>query len=389
MGLRNLFDSLVHTPSTSFTSFQVPGENALELGTLGQAAAFVPEETYFEIRLSQLHLQYQRENWRQFIPLASLMTQFLYAGKRRTVPFVVGPELLATVPQLEKQDRVEFRNVRVAGPYPYAGDDLELFVGLFRVVTRDWAGPVLSLLESMTKAFDLSKLSSFVSVTEPLVSGIEGLLGMRDVELRMAMYRQLATPSGEVAQPQGGGPTLQPGFYVLMGALPHPLSEPERRALRVRDGTLWRYDDSGGPVEFREADFLLFEMVPLLSRPDYTTFDFHTVYWQKVLDHIWNGHPDAAQQTLRLLATSLVQCQDITEPHRKRLLVMYRRKFDEEIEAQHLFEEQGEGQHFDDGAARSALSEADLRMAVETGQGSETAPAGSYQPETVLAELGI
>jgi len=384
MQLRKLFDSVTRTPSTSFASFQIPEDCVLDTGTAGQGAGFVPEETYFEIRLSQLHLQYGREYWRQFIPLASLMTQFLYAGERRTVPFLVGPELLASVSQLDKRNYVEFRNVRVAGPFPYAGDDLELFAGLFRVVTSDWAGPVLSLLETMTKAFDLSKLSSFVSVAEPLVSGIEGLLGMRDVELRMAMYHQLANPSGETAQRYQGS-VLKPGFQVLIGAV----GESERQALRVRDGILWRCDDSGGLAEFREADFLLFEMVPLLSRPDYTTFDFHKIYWPKVVDHIWNGNPEAARKTLRLLATSLAGCQDITGPHRKRLLAMYLKKFEEETAAEQLLDEEGGKQGFEE-TPRSALSEADLRTAVETGERSPaTASAESYQPETILAELGI
>src|ERR1700684_4410385 len=104
MSLRTLFDTVTRTPSTSFTSFQIAGEHVLDADSADQAAGFIPEQTYFEIRLSQMHLQYRRENWREVTPLASLMTQFLYAGKRRTVPFVVGPELLASVPQLDKQD---------------------------------------------------------------------------------------------------------------------------------------------------------------------------------------------------------------------------------------------------------------------------------------------
>jgi hypothetical protein len=388
MRLRNLFESVMRTPSTGVAGFRLPDGCVLDLDDAGRTVEFVPEQTYFEVRLSQLHLQYEREYWRQFIPLASFMTQFLYAGQRRTVPFVVGPELVAGVPQLDKRDPVEFRNVRVAGPCPYAGDDLELFAGLFRVVTSDWAKPVLSLLESVAKAFDLSKLSSFVSVTDPLVDGIEGLLGMREMEPRMAMYQQLVTPSPEVVQRQPGQ-VLKPGFYVLMGGLPRPFGQAERETLRVRDGILWRKGPAG-LAEFTDVDFLLLEIVALLSRPDYTSFDFHKIYWPKVTDHIWNGHPDAARQTLRLLAASLVQCEDITAPHRQRLLAMYRAKFDEELAAEELFEEEGARQGFDEAAPRPSLGEADLRAAVETPDGAVgTAAAGSYRPEAMLADLGI
>jgi hypothetical protein len=388
MRLRDVFESVIHTPSTSFTGFRLADDCVLDVRDADRTVEFVPEQTYFEVRLSQLHLQYEREYWRQFIPLASFMTQFLYAGERRTVPFVIGPELVAGISQLDKRSPVEFRNVRVAGPCPYAGDDLELFTGLFRVVANDWAKPVLSLLESVAKAFDLSKLSSFVSVTDPLVDGIEGLLGMREVEPRMAMYQQLVTPSGEVVQRQPGQ-VLRPGFYVLMGGLPRAYGQAERQALKVRDGILWR-QDSAGLAEFTDADFLLLEIVALLSRPDYTSFDFHKKYWPKVTDHIWNGHPDAARQTLRLLAATLVQCEDITAPHRQRLLAMYRTKFDEELAAEELFAEEGPRQGFDEPAPRPTLGEADLRAAVENPDGAAgTAAAGSYRPETMLADLGI
>jgi hypothetical protein len=389
MQLRNLFDSLRHSPSAVFTSFKIDDEQVLDRDASGQPMGFVPEETYFEIRLSQMNLRYDREYWRQFVPLASLMTQFLYAGERRTVPFVVGPDLLADISQLSKGDQVEFRNIRVAGPYPYAGDDIELFAGLFRVVTGDWAKPVLSLLELVTKAFDISKISSFVSVTEPLVNGIEALFGMRDFEARMAMYVHLTTPPDDTAQrlPET---VMQPGFHVLIGATAMPVGENKRQAFRIRDGKLWCPDDAGRLVEYNKADFMLFQIIPLRSRPDYSTFDFHKTYWPKVVEHIWNGNPDAARQALRLLAANLVQCQDITVPHRNRLLSMYKKKFDEELANHEFFDEAAAaGQGFQ-GSPQVSLSEAELREAIENPDlHSVLDQTANTQPETLLARLDI
>jgi hypothetical protein len=68
---------------------------------------------------------------------------------------------------------------------------------------------------------------------------------------------------------------------------------------------------------------------------------------------------------------------------------MYLKKFEEETAAEQLLDEEGGKQGFEE-TPRSALSEADLRTAVETGERSPaTASAESYQPETILAELGI
>jgi hypothetical protein len=387
MRLRNLFDSVTRTPAAIFTNFKISDERAPDAEASGRLAGFVPEETYFEIRLSQMHLRYEREYWRQFIPLASMMTQFLYAGERRTVPVVVGPELLANVARLDSRDEVEFRNIRVVGPYPYVGDDIELFVGLFRVVTGDWAKRALSMLESVTKAFDVSKLSGFVNITEPLVDGIEGLLGMREVEMRMAMYRHMVTPPEETVEPLNEN-VMQPGFHVLIGASARPIGESEQQRFRVRDGKLWYHDTDRGLSPYDEADFILLQTVPLISRPDYTTFEFHKTYWPKVVEHIWNGHPDAARQALRLLAANLVQCQDITVPHRNRLLAAYRKKFDEELTNQQLFDEDEAARQGFEGGPQAPLSEADLRRAAENPDGG-LGPAAGLQPEAVLARLDI
>jgi len=232
------------------------------------------------------------------------------------------------------------------------------------------------MLESVTKAFDGSKLSSFIDVADPLVSGVESLLGMSDVELRMGMYRHLDTPGGQRDESQ----TLRPGFQVMINA-PQDIDAREQKKFRFADGRLWYDDGQGGRTEYRQADFIVVHFVPLQSRPDYTTFDFHKVFWPKVVDHIWNGHQDAARQALRLLAANLVQSQDITEPQRNRLLAMYRKKFEDEMANHRLFEDEGAGQGFEQD--RSALSEDDLHQAVQ----SDGTPANRRQPEAVLAEL--
>jgi hypothetical protein len=365
MPLRNLMDTILRRRTAPYADFSIGSERVLDPLTSGEATGFVPEETYFEIRLSQMYLNHEREYWREFLPLASLMAEFQFAGERRTVPMVIGPELLEGGSQLAKSGRVEFLNIRAAGPYPYMGDDVEFFFGLFRMATNNWAKRVLSLLESVTKAFDVSKLSSFVNVAGPLVDGVQGLLGMSEVEMRMAVYRHLATPP-DLPPDRLPDTAMRRGFHALIGAPPKPISVEEQRRFWVRDGRLWYGETADRLVPYDAADFLLVRMVPLSTRFDYSTFDFHKVHWPKVKEHIWNGQADAARQSLRLLAANLVQCQDLTLSHRNALLAKYRRQFEDEMNRYQEFQQDDAGLQGFEGAPAARLDEAELREAILT-----------------------
>jgi hypothetical protein len=212
MRLRDFVDVIRRREGATSTSFSIHPHRLLGSGSTRDAPAFVPGQTYFEIRSSQMYLQYDREWWRTFNPLGSFLAEFLFAGAQRTVPFVVGPELLEGAFHVKDGSRIEYQNIRVAGPYPYVGDELQLFAGLFRVETSNWANRALSLLETVAKAFDVTKLTSYITIAGPLVDGIQGLLGMEGVELRMGVDRAYTQP------PDGAGPSalpreaLQPAF---------------------------------------------------------------------------------------------------------------------------------------------------------------------------------
>jgi hypothetical protein len=289
---------------------------------------FQPQESYFEIRLKQIYLRNQREYWREFLPLATFVASFIHDDQLRDLPFVVGPERLGERAAALGGDAVEYRNLRLAGPFPYEGGDLRLFAALSRLTVNNWAAQTLSLLEGVAKAFDPSKVTRYLEIAAPLAKGVEAFLGMQDVELRLAVdqtYQRTVGRSGLRAN------SLRARYDLLLNRPEDSLDAAARRQLWVKEGRLFHGETAASAQPYREADFLLLEIRPLRERDDYVTFDFHKRNWQETQKAIWDGGEELAWQKLKLTAAALVQCRDIVRPQRIALLHTYRKKFDEEL----------------------------------------------------------
>lgn len=395
MTLLDFLDGILRRRSEAPASFTPEPARILDEQEEGEEQFLQPQASYVEIRLKQMHLRDQREYWREFRPLTSAVTTLLHAGTVREIPFLVGPELLGKAVKLQDGDRVEYLNIRVAGPLPYEGDDLGLFIGLARMKVGDWAERSLSLLENFAKAFDASKLSSYLDIAGPLVSGLESFLGMRDVELPLGLRRDYQQPRG-----RGGlrPNTLQHRYEILLNIPDHRLNQAEREKFWVKEGRLFYGNQANSLQPYREADFLLYEIQPLSERADYTTFDFDKVYWRDTVKAIWEGNEQGARQKLRLLAANLVQCPDIVRPQRNILMKMYKQQFEAEM-AQYNDMFSGTMETITRGSERyqavvksrtQAITEEDMVQAIRQGSRDETLRHLREQsPEETLSELGL
>lgn len=130
-----------------------------------------PQKAYFEIRLSERFLHYRRAYGRLFVPFTVIVSEFDYGGKCQTVPFFVGNKLLKDVERYVREQEVDYRNTRVAGPIPYQGGDVALFVGLYRVQVGDWGRDLLDILGQVGSLFAMNPLSNYVEVAKKLADG--------------------------------------------------------------------------------------------------------------------------------------------------------------------------------------------------------------------------
>ena len=59
--------------------------------------ALIADQSYFEIRLTEMYLHNRQQFWRGFIPLGLAATDFLYDRRLERVPFFVGNQVLKNI----------------------------------------------------------------------------------------------------------------------------------------------------------------------------------------------------------------------------------------------------------------------------------------------------
>lgn len=395
MSLLDIWNTLIREKSFTTAAFRIAPDHVLRTDTSRETTQFVPRATYFELRLSQMFIQYQREYWREFIPMASMMTEFIFNGERTTVPIIVGPERLASAQQVERGDMVEYYNTRVAGPYPYQGDDISLFAGLFRIEVNNWAKRSLSLFETIAEAFDPSRLSSYLNIARPLVTGLEGFLGMKEVEMRVGRQKAyMQQGSGAVPPDDSASDILQPAFEVHIRADATQFPPSERRKFWVYESRLHYGDNPDNLRPYNNADFMLLRFVPLATRNDFVTFDFHKIHWQNVQTKLAEGKEEDAKQEFKMLGVSLVQSPDIVDAQKRALAAQYKAWYLETRDAYNSFNLDDTTREAAVPAApmQSPMSDAAVEHALETAAvtaAAQAAPASPINPEQLLSQLEV
>lgn len=383
----SLIESILWRRARPHVSFRVRPDRIVRSTVALQERRFVPDETYFEIFLSQMFLRDRREYLRSYVPTASFLTEFTFQGDRRVLPFVVGRQLLPRVPDVDRAEPVEFRNIRIAGPFPYEGEALTLFAGLFRTVERDWARGALALLESVAKAFDVTRISAYLKVAGPLYEGVQALLGMADVELRVGLrrsYHRAEGPGDDVEPPDD---VLAPAFEVLLGPGAQPVDESERRRYWVINDRLLYGESESTAKPYTRTDFMLTRTTPLRARDDFRKFDFHAVHWTATSEHIWAGRKAAARESFMACSSGVANSVDLLPSQRRNLHRYYGDLYAQETKEYEAARRRAAGQRFAGSEGPARVTEAQLRAvalgtpgvraraSAAAGRGSRRAPA--------------
>lgn len=320
--ISNIWNRLVHSPTVIPPSFQIPTERILDFEF--DATPFKANEAYFEIRIAEQFLKDKREYWNEYNPLTVVLTEFIYNKKRDNFPFVIGPSLLNGIGQLEGNERIRYKNTRVVGPTPYIGDDITLFLGLFRVKTKDWAKQALGLLETVAKVFDSTKLASYVNISEPLTDGIEGFFDMGDqMQFRLGQRNSFADPRTNPTN------SFIPGYYVIIRADQGAINTNE---FWIKDEQLYFGENKSNLEIYSDNDYLLYKIVKSDTRNDYTTFSFHQLF-EEAQNHIWQNNLPKAREAFQAVLLDVRRCADLIQPQIKQLTTFYATKFEEERKA--------------------------------------------------------
>ena len=115
---------------------------------------------------------------------------------------VVAPPDLRDV---ERGDAHRFvtRNIRLFGPVPYRGGDLEIELGLFSVPAGDLVGPFVDLLESLSGAAGVAFVAAARPFVEPVRRGFDLLMGTEgEATLEIGLATTFSRP--------------ETGYFVIM-----------------------------------------------------------------------------------------------------------------------------------------------------------------------------
>jgi hypothetical protein len=258
--LGRLWDVIWSRTADRKLCFRIPDDQALDAAD--ESTTFREDDSYFGIRLSEMFIRDERVLMRTFVPLSVAITEFIYDGKKQIVPYIVGNQLLKSIDPYVQGAHVEFTNTNIAGPIPYAGGGISLYMGLYRAQVNDLSQKLFSLVGSILSSFDTTGLSRYLDVAEPLGAGLADLLGMKEVEFRLGKRDEFG---GNDSANQ-----FKPGYLAYINLTEREL---DSSMLRVKDGALHVARNGGGLQRFTEADYCLIKIEHISERGDYTNIE--------------------------------------------------------------------------------------------------------------------
>lgn len=289
------------------------------------ARTFEKDKGYFEIRLAELYLRNRGELLRNFVPMGVVACAFRYGDTDLTVPFVVSGEALQealNVPVKNKSQYIEIRNSLVAGPIPYRGRDVGVFVGLYRTEVSAFTKSLFGLVDRVATAFDLANLSSYLKVGEILRDSLRDVLGMEAVEFCFGTH--------DVFEGAGTSPQrFRSGYLAYVNAAENTV---DGDRLWVRNGRLHEGADAASLNPFGNHDYCLVKINHLPNRDDFNRLSFHD-HWRAAQDMIWTGQIDKARLFgLPELAKAVAQSADLIDDDKTVAMATYMANFHREVE---------------------------------------------------------
>jgi hypothetical protein len=276
-----------------------------------------PNKSYFQIRLAEMCLRYERELWRGFLPATLFLCEFRHQQDWARVPYFVSNRLVSGLElsgELAKAP-IQFRDTRIVGPVPYLGDQVKVLVALFRIQNADWRKSLFSMIEKLLGAVSAGGIGPYAAIADKLSGEILECLGMREVECLIAERREYGS-DGVAPVP------LMDGYLALLNCAEEAVPS---GALKVIDGQL-RDVRSGKPSPFTDCDYCLVRLERLESRNDYTTLAFHKT-WEKARDHLLRGRLEDAKASLVECNRQIFDSPDLTEEHKYQLMQIYLTNF--------------------------------------------------------------
>lgn len=256
MSLQSLWKSVSKSKSFRPARFSVPSANVDP--AIRFPEPFRRHQQYFEVKVNEMFLAYDREWFTTWQPMVFAGSRFLYMGKMREVPFVVGPQMIEDNSK-SLPDGMIFENTKVAGLHPYRGGEFTLHMVLARLQTNNYLKRLISIMESTSGTYlkdFATAVVPYTKVAKIILNSFEDLLGTEEVE-PMVGYRFTMNPDTSEG--------VKPGYFVLINK---PEQELDEARFYVIDDRLYYGDDIDTAEPYRGGDYVLYSMLATNHRSD-------------------------------------------------------------------------------------------------------------------------
>lgn len=272
---------------------------------------FKTDEHYFQVKVNELYLRQVREWLDTYDPMVLVVSEFTYIselahrGKEEVVPFVVGPMVVEKRVGMKMPAGMVLSDTRVAGLHPYRGGRLALTLVLCRVKRESYARKMLQIVEGAANILDFStQVSAYLKVADIVLDGVEALLGSQDTQPLIGSRREF-------------DPAKQ-GFFALINKTE---SEIDKDELWVHDRQLLQGRSLVDAQPFREADYVLYNILQTQGRDDVSTLPFYPKWVQVQKEALGNTkrHMKSALSKMSSLHADLMLSPDLTNTHADKL----------------------------------------------------------------------
>ncbi len=325
--LTELFERLKGREAKHQLHVWISDENVLDEGFTSRLVN--PNEDYFQFRMNEMFLVNAREYAREFIPVAIVMSDFLYHGrqqngpKREVLPFIVGPNLIRGLDTQSENASILLRNIKVQDWTPYRGDDVGLFVGLYRMQVNNLVNNLLRVVQGVSENIGVAGLGDYMKFAYTISSGLADLIGMEEIEFRTG-------GKDEFQQAEEGKYAFKKGYRVYLNAAS---DEFHADKFWVRDEELYYGENKNNLKRFDKCDYCLLKVDSTDKRKDYESLDFHKT-WLRARSQVLYGNITGAQSLLLECARQISESPDLTDDHQEILIELYLANF-EKVKERH------------------------------------------------------
>lgn len=270
---------------------------------------------YFQIRLAEMFLRDERVLWNEWAPATLFLCEFKYGNESVRSPFFVSNQLLQGLEAAGQglgKTGVRFRNTRVVGPVPYAGDEIAVFAGLFRTKIVDLRKSLFAVFDKLFGVVDVAGLGAYLKLAEKLSDEVLKSFGMSDIECMLAERNVFGTPTQ----------AMRDGYFVMLNVDEREL---DAATLYVSNGMLQR-KNGDKLIPFDVCDYCLLRIETMQTRNDYTTLPFDK-YFKDAVGLLPEGKVAEGRALLIKCLNAVVTSNDLSQDHKYRLTEFYQIAF--------------------------------------------------------------